>query len=139
MITLSELLHSRSAENNGISNVPTEMQIMDNLSALLVVLNKVRSSYGKPIRVTSGYRCPKLNKLVGGAPNSAHLHGLAADIVLLESSTENYLSIQKLFSSFASALGYNSIVIYEYPKNGVPSWLHLELSKVKPSNVLTIK
>ena len=44
------------------------------------LLNPIREKLGGTIRVTSGYRPPKLNKAVGGAPNSNHLYGCAADI-----------------------------------------------------------
>ena len=53
----------------------------ENLKALVdEVLDPLREAYGRPIRVNSGYRCPKLNTLVGGTPNSQHMRGEAADI-----------------------------------------------------------
>ena len=45
-----------------------------------VVLDPARGKWGKPIHVSSGYRCPELNKAVGGVPTSQHLKGEAADI-----------------------------------------------------------
>ena len=49
--------------------------------ALMVVLEKIRDLSGdKTVRIVSGRRCPKRNKQVGGAPNSQHLKGTAADI-----------------------------------------------------------
>ena len=47
---------------------------------LIVLLNAIRSRYGKPIVVTSGYRSPEHNEAVGGVKNSYHTLGLAADI-----------------------------------------------------------
>lgn len=47
---------------------------------LLQKLDLVREEYGKPITITSGYRCPEHNKAVGGVPNSQHVSGKAADI-----------------------------------------------------------
>jgi hypothetical protein len=44
------------------------------------VLDPLRERWGAPIRVNSGYRCPALNRKVGGVPNSYHLRGMAADI-----------------------------------------------------------
>lgn len=44
------------------------------------VLDPLREAWGKPITVTSGYRCAELNARVGGAKNSHHMHGMAADI-----------------------------------------------------------
>lgn len=52
-----------------------------NIEALVDnVLDPVREQFGKPIYVSSGYRCPKHNREVGGVPNSQHMRGEAADI-----------------------------------------------------------
>lgn len=139
MITWTELTSSVSARRNKIDNVPTDKLVVKNLHELLDVLNLVRAEYGKPIRVTSGYRSARLNKLVGGVSNSAHLYGLAADVVPFERNKADFLAIQKLFIKFATDKGYNPIVLIEKPSNGVPTWLHLEISKSKPSKVVVIK
>ena len=78
--TLSELLKSDNALKNKLWNgAPKEAE--ENLRALVdEVLDPLREAYGRPIRVNSGYRCPKLNNLVGGSPNSQHMRGEAADI-----------------------------------------------------------
>ena len=139
MITFDELIKSKTAEKRLIVNTPSQAQTR-NLIDLLCVLNAVRAVYDLPIIINSGFRSAQLNEVVGGANNSAHLHGLAADVVPLHKNMANFLAIQKLFSKFAARLGYNSIIIVEKPQpNGLPTWLHLELSKVKPSQVFTIK
>ena len=46
------------------------------------MLDPLREAWGGPIRVNSGYRCPELNKLVGGTPGSQHQRGEAADITV---------------------------------------------------------
>jgi uncharacterized protein YcbK (DUF882 family) len=48
--------------------------------SLITKLQEVRDTYGKPIDVTSGYRCPEHNANVGGKIGSAHMSGLAADV-----------------------------------------------------------
>jgi len=47
---------------------------------LLDVLEQLRSEFSATIAITSGYRCPDHNKTVGGAKDSQHCHGIAADI-----------------------------------------------------------
>ena len=78
--SISELLKSDTALKNKLWNgAPKEAE--ENLRALVdEVLDPLREAYGRPIRVTSGYRCPQLNRLVGGSPNSQHMRGEAADI-----------------------------------------------------------
>ena len=78
--SFSEMLKSDTAIKQRLWNgAPKEAE--ENLRALVdEVLDPLREAYGRPIRVNSGYRCPKLNRLVGGSPNSQHMRGEAADI-----------------------------------------------------------
>lgn len=79
--TLDELIHSDTADRLGIDNSPTS-DVVSNINDLVTnVLDKLRDEWGRPIIVTSGYRCKELNAAVGGARNSQHLKGQAADIV----------------------------------------------------------
>ena len=77
---LSEFENSATAKARGISNkipaelLPSLVRLHDN------VLYPLRKFVGHPVRITSGYRCAALNKAVGGAANSQHSTGEAADI-----------------------------------------------------------
>lgn len=69
-------------------------EIIQNLYRLANRLQVIRDLIGKPIRITSGYRTPEHNKKVGGEPNSYHLKGMAADIVIdgvAPGTVQNYL------------------------------------------------
>lgn len=82
--TLKEMTRSSTATKLGIDNTPNKL-IINNLNDLVTnVLDPLREAYGKPIRVTSGYRCEALNKAVKGVKNSQHMKGQAADITPLE-------------------------------------------------------
>lgn len=91
---ITELIKSATATRKGIDNTPTQ-EIKANLEALVdSILDPLREAYGKPIIVTSGYRCQRLNKAVGGAASSQHVSGQAADIRSVEDTpSEN----KKLF------------------------------------------
>lgn len=56
--------------------------ILDNLYRLANRLQVIRDLLGKPVIINSGYRSRAHNRQVGGAPNSLHLSGMAADIVV---------------------------------------------------------
>ena len=75
-----ELSHSDTAVSLGIDNTPSKEHVA-NLERLVAhVLDPLRESWGGPICVSSGYRCPMLNKEVGGVEGSYHTRGMAADI-----------------------------------------------------------
>ena len=79
--TLQELVASDTATRMGIDNSPDE-EVEKKLRLLATtILQPLRDKYGKPITVTSGYRCTALNKAVGGVATSQHLKGEAADLV----------------------------------------------------------
>lgn len=79
--TMGEFMRSDTAARMGIDN-RCKMEHVPNILALVAnVLDPLREAYGKPIRITSGFRCPALNKAVGGSPTSDHMLGRAADIV----------------------------------------------------------
>lgn len=75
---LDELTHSATATRLGIQNAPTDSNLA-NLNILAGKLEMVRSILGRPMIISSGYRCPELNARVGGSQTSAHCQGLAAD------------------------------------------------------------
>lgn len=76
---LYEFERSQTAARRDIDNTAPP-EVIDNLKALCVhVLQPVRDALG-PVTVTSGYRCPELNKAVGGSSKSQHMYGMAADI-----------------------------------------------------------
>lgn len=78
--TIKELCHSITANARGIDNA-CDATIENRLVALVEnVLDPLREWYGKPIIINSGYRCPQLNRAVGGSPTSQHMKGEAADI-----------------------------------------------------------
>ena len=80
--TIEELCHSDTAIALGIDNKPNE-EIKSHLVQLInELLDPLREAWGSAIKVTSGYRCARLNRaLKGSSPTSAHLIGYAADLV----------------------------------------------------------
>ena len=76
--SLEELTVSDTARRKRISNAPTPAHLR-NLRRTAALLEEIRALFGVPLQVTSGYRNPQVNALVGGVPTSAHALGLAAD------------------------------------------------------------
>jgi len=64
--------------------------VIENLRALCInILQPLRDALGTPLKVNSGYRCPSLNKAIGGATNSQHMTGQAADVIDLTHGNES--------------------------------------------------
>lgn len=66
-----------------LTRVPQNEKVINAIAKLAYYLEDVRAEFGHPsILVVSGYRPPTVNTAVGGASNSQHLYGSAADIVV---------------------------------------------------------
>lgn len=76
-----DFIDSHVAVKNGINNVPTDPNIWLHIVTLVkYYLIPLRDKMKIPIVISSGYRCPELNKAIDGAVNSFHLSGRAVDI-----------------------------------------------------------
>ena len=123
---VAEMLKSETADKNKIQNTPSA-EIEQNIEELLGVLDGLREFYGKPIRITSGFRCTELNKLVGGSSTSAHVIGYAADLQPVQGSFEEFKA------SVIDWLGKSGVkfdqCIIERNKN--TQWVHFGLRNRK--------
>jgi hypothetical protein len=109
--------------STGIRNVPGRAEVR-NLELLVEkVLDPVREMYGQPIKVTSGYRSPAVTRKVGGAINSHHLFGMAADITSMTDDPKENRRIYDIIRN--SGLKFTQL-INEYPdRYGNPNWVHV--------------
>jgi len=105
--TLEELIRSATAERMGVKNVPGDAETENLRNLCARVLQPVRDSLKAPIRISSGYRCPALNKAVGGVETSQHLRGEAADI-----AADGYTA-RELFNHILSMnLEFDQMILY---------------------------
>ena len=89
---LSELTKSNTAKRLGIKNEPTK-EHMDNLQVLIRdLVQPIRDGIG-PIRISSGYRNPELNRAIGGSRKSQHCKGEALDLQFWEMGQMNNKAI----------------------------------------------
>lgn len=117
--SLHEFLYSDTALRKGIDNWP-EFWVIDNFrNKLLPVLNKLRESWGGPIKITSGYRSKALNKAVGGVENSLHMKGLAVDLVPVNGNFSYFKAFVPIYFQDKS---YDQLIL---EKSGSSEWVHL--------------
>ena len=122
--TMKELTKSATAQRLGIRNVPG-LDEQTQLHALVDnILDPLREAYGKPIIVTSAYRCEKLNKVVGGSSTSQHRLGQAADVRCVSDTAkgnkELFDLIRKLnlpFDQLINEYGYDWVHVSYSPRN----------------------
>lgn len=86
--TIRELTKSDTAKRHGIANNPSKEEEKNLVALVDNILDPLREAYGKPIIVTSGYRCEELNRLVGGSKTSQHRVGMAVDIRTIKDTVE---------------------------------------------------
>lgn len=76
-----EFEQSSTAKAYRINNTITSADVRDNIKVFVTyLLQPLRDGIGRPLNISSGYRCPALNKAVGGVPTSQHATGEAADV-----------------------------------------------------------
>lgn len=122
--TITELCYSDTAKAKGIDNSPTT-DVRANLVTLVNnLLDPLREAWRSPIKVTSGYRCGVLNKAVGGSTTSAHLYGLAADIVPVNGRIKEFKEFCRNY--FTNKRQRFDQVILE--TNGAREWVHIGLA-----------
>lgn len=128
--TLAEFLASATAKRLDINNTPT-FEIVENLNRLASYLDEIRTKYGSPITVTSGFRSVPLNKAVGGVANSQHTKGLAADLVCSD--------MEKLLTTIKQLGGFDQLIT-EHRKGSKSYWIHVSIATKygKPRNQVII-
>ena len=121
--TLEELTKSSTAKRLKIDNTPSE-EVLKNLQyGVDMVLDPLRRIIQKPIIITSGYRCEKLNKAVGGVSNSWHRQGNAADIHIADE--ENAREIFEILKTLPSV----DTILFEHSSNS--QWIHVQWNMAK--------
>lgn len=119
--TINEFIYSATALRYNIDNTPTQ-EVVNHFYELLPLLNEIRYKWGGPVRITSGYRCKLLNRMVGGVENSDHTLGYAADIQPVSGEFEWFVELIK--SIFKNRKDFNQIII---ESNGRTRWVHVSV------------
>ena len=132
--TLSELTYSNSADCYNIENKPGRLEL-ENLKKLCnEILQPIRDKFGKSIYVNSGYRNPKVNRLVGGSSSSQHIKGEAADITV--GSKEGN---KKLFDMIVQMIDNKELKVGQLIDEKDYKWIHISLPYRKVNQILHLK
>ena len=126
--TLQELTRSATAQRLHIDNTPGAAQCANLQRLVDLVLLPARIRLGLPIAVSSGYRCPRLNAAVGGVPNSQHLQGLAADLLVLTAPPLRHRHNLRLFAILRTLPVDQLIAEHLHPDHPALGWLHVSIA-----------
>lgn len=116
---LAELTASSKARAHDLDNTPPP-EVVPRLVRTAEMLERIRSTLGVPVTVTSGYRAWAVNKAVGGVTTSDHAQGRAADIVAPSYGTP--LQIARTLAPLVSVLGIGQLI---YERIGNSAWVHV--------------
>lgn len=129
-ISTKEATRSVTALRLGIDNTPTPEHLQNMELIAEKVFEPLREFVGGPIRINSFYRCPELNKAIGGASKngkqtSQHCYGQALDL----DDTLGYMSNAQMFEYIKENLSFDQL-IWEFgddptDPNANPDWVHV--------------
>ena len=132
--SLNEFTKSDTAVRKGIDNTPNDDHLKSMKALCENVLQKVRSHFGKSVRITSGYRSPELCEAIGSSARSQHAQGEAADFEI--TGIDN----KELAKWIRDNVEFDQLIL-EFYTEGDPNsgWVHCSYSDDNRKQVLSAK
>jgi hypothetical protein len=121
-LDLSEVTRSETAKRKGVSNEPTPEHLENFKKLAEHVFEPIRTHFGVPIHISSGYRSKALNAAVGGSATSQHCKGEAIDIDMDGSS--NGVTNKMVFDYIKANIKFDQM-IWEFGTDTAPDWVHV--------------
>ena len=119
-ISYKESVYSITATRRGINNIPDDEQLTNMELVAEEVFEPLREWVGGPIKINSFFRCPKLNKAIGGSSKSQHCYGQAIDI----DDTFRKASNADMYNYIKEHVDFDQL-IWEFGDNKNPDWVHV--------------
>tara|TARA_Y100000401_G_scaffold105710_1_gene98582 strand:- start:424 stop:882 length:459 start_codon:yes stop_codon:yes gene_type:complete len=119
-ISYKEGTNSVTAIRRGIDNTPNDEQLNNMVLLAEKVFEPLRAWVGGPIKINSFFRCPQLNKAIGGSTKSQHCHGQAIDI----DDTYGKVANSEMYNYIKKNLDFDQM-IWEFGDDDNPAWVHI--------------
>ena len=119
-ITYKEAVYSQTAKRIGIENKPNDEQMANMFSIAEMIFQPLRSWVGGPIKITSFFRSPELNRAIGGSKSSQHCKGQAMDL----DDVYGHKTNAEMFMYIRENLNFDQL-IWEFGTDENPSWIHV--------------
>ncbi len=124
-ISYKEAIRSNTALRLNIDNTPDEVSLTNMTGVAHNIFEPLRLWVGGPIKINSFYRCPKLNKAIGGSKRSQHCEGRAIDI----DDTFGYKTNAEMFNYIRDNLNFDQM-IWEFGDDNNPAWVHVSFDSL---------
>lgn len=125
---LAEFTRSNVAAAKGIDNTPPP-DVVRRIWSTAGHMEMIRALLGKPILISSGYRCSELNKAVGGVANSAHQTGYAVDFTCPEYGSPYKVAMELANSS---SISFDQLILEG-------TWIHISFDPKMRRELLTLR
>ena len=119
-ISYKEGTHSITAMRRGIDNIPNGEQLANMELLAKKVFEPLREWVSGPIKINSFFRCPELNKAIGGSSKSQHCKGQAIDI----DDTFRVVANSDMYNYIKENLDFDQL-IWEFGDDENPNWVHV--------------
>ena len=125
-ISYKEAIKSNTALRLNIDNTPNVVSLTNMTGVAYNIFEPLRLWVGGPIKINSFYRCPKLNKAIGGSKRSQHCEGRAIDI----GDTFGYKTNAEMFNYIKDNLNFDQM-IWEFGDDNNPAWVHVSFDSLE--------
>ena len=119
-ISYKEGVRSNTATRRGIDNTPNAEQLENMELVAEEVFEPLRAYVGGPIKINSFFRCPELNKAIGGSSKSQHCKGQAMDI----DDTFGRMTNAEMYHWIKDYIDFDQM-IWEFGNDDNPDWVHI--------------
>ena len=119
-ISYKEGVYSNTATRRGINNTPNDEQLNNMETVAEEIFEPLRAYVNGPKKINSFFRCPELNKAIGGSSKSQHCKGQAIDI----DDTFGYMTNAEMYYFIKEHLDFDQI-IWEFGSDDNPDWVHI--------------
>ncbi len=119
-VSYKEGVRSNTAIRRGIDNTPNDEQLKNMELIAENIFEPLRAYVGGPIKINSFFRCPELNKAIGGSNRSQHCKGQAMDI----DDTFGRCTNAEMYHFIKEHLDFDQM-IWEFGDDDNPNWVHV--------------
>ena len=119
-ISYKEGVYSNTATRRGIDNTPNDEQLSNMELVAEEVFEPLRAYVDGPIKINSFFRCPELNKAIGGSSKSQHCQGQAIDL----DDTFGRATNAEMYYFIKDKLNFDQL-IWEFGDDDNPDWIHV--------------